>query len=150
MSPASGKTLEVFVPGVFVGKGRPRLGRAGHVYTPAKTIAQERTIGWAAKEAIAKMDGAWSLTGPMQLRAWFILPIPASWSKKRKAAPGPHTSRPDTDNLLKLALDSCNGILWEDDAQLVIISVGKGYGEQPGLKLKVRHDVQALGKEGKR
>ena len=131
-------SLEVFVPGVFVGKGRPRLGQGGHVYTPAVTAEQERTIGWAAKEAIAKKDGAWSLTGPMSLRAWFTLPIPASWSKKRKAAPGPHTSKPDLDNLLKL-LDSCNGILWEDDAQLVILSVGKSYGEQPGLELKVRH-----------
>ena len=128
----------MFVPGVFTGKGRPRLGRGGHVYTPTVTVEQERTIGWAAKEAIATRDGAWSLAGPMCLRAWFILPIPASWSKKRKAAPGPHTSRPDLDNLAKLVLDSCNGILWEDDAQLVTISVGKRYGKQPGVELKVK------------
>jgi Holliday junction resolvase RusA-like endonuclease len=38
----------------------------------------------------------------------FILPMPKSWSEKKKANSNttPHTSRPDIDNLLKAFLDA--------------------------------------------
>lgn len=53
---------------------------------------------------------------PIPYRVTFYLPIPKSWSKKRKAeAEGePHTQRPDKDNLEKAFLDA----LFPDDSHV--------------------------------
>lgn len=48
----------------------------------------------------------------------FVLPMPASWSGKKKAAMlgQPHTQKPDLDNLLKALIDAvyrdqCDGVV---------------------------------------
>lgn len=57
----------------------------------------------------------------------FILPMPASWSQKKKAlhAGRPHQSKPDVDNLTKSLLDA----LFEDDAHIWDVRVSKLWGE---------------------
>lgn len=35
---------------------------------------------------------------------------------------------PDVDNVAKAVLDACNGILWDDDRQVVCLTVKKFYG----------------------
>jgi Holliday junction resolvase RusA-like endonuclease len=37
------------------------------------------------------------------------------------------TSRPDIDNLVKFILDALNGIFWNDDTQVVLLSATKSY-----------------------
>lgn len=48
-----------------------------------------------------------------------------------------HPGRPDTDNLVKFVLDCCNGILWEDDSQCVIVNACKRYGWDDAITLKI-------------
>jgi len=80
-----------------VAKARPRVsmrhGRA-FAYTPKKSADYERLIAEQCPKA--PMDG------PLALKLQFGIPIPASWSKRKKAdalsgviRP---TSRPDIDN----------------------------------------------------
>ncbi|MBJ9131176.1 RusA family crossover junction endodeoxyribonuclease [Citrobacter freundii] len=57
----------------------------------------------------------------------FILPMPASWSKKKRAEFNGklHQQKPDVDNLTKSLLDA----LFEDDAHIWDARVSKLWGE---------------------
>ena len=73
------------VPGEPVAKGRARAFiRGGHVahYTPEKTARFENLVKLAAQQA---MNGE-PISGPVALYCTFVLPVPASTSKKRTAA----------------------------------------------------------------
>jgi Holliday junction resolvase RusA-like endonuclease len=74
------------------------------------------------------------LQGPLTCRLEFVLPRPASKTRKTKANPRYyHTSTPDSDNLAKAVLDACNGILWRDDSQVCTLMVVKevASGKEP-------------------
>jgi Holliday junction resolvase RusA-like endonuclease len=122
------------VPGAPVGKARPRMTKRGTVYTPAKTIAAEKAVQAAARDA-----GVSIMSGPVQLsiHAWFA--IPKSWTKARKAAAFAKfcTSKPDVDNIGKLVADALNGLAYADDAQVAILNVVKRYGSVARLDVSV-------------
>lgn len=129
------------VPGQPVAKGRPRMAvRNGHptAYTPAKTVAYEGLIAMAAEKA---MEGRALIEGAVHIVVTATFQIPASWSKKRKAAASSslawHTGRPDGDNIMKAVGDGLNGVVWKDDSQVALCKVQKLYGEKPGLDVLV-------------
>lgn len=129
------------VPGMPQGKGRARVGKvAGHarLFTPGKTVAYEGLIALAAKQAMA---GRPPIEGPVAVRLRAVFPVPASWSKKRRAeALGGlirPTGKPDADNIAKALGDGCNGVVWVDDSAIVDVSASKVYGERPGLYVVV-------------
>lgn len=113
-----------------VPKGRPRLSRGGHAFTPLKTRESERIIQLMAQ----KQHGALPIAdGPIQIDVEFVMPKP-----KRPKNKSYHVTRPDLDNLLKLVLDALNGILWNDDAQIFGITAKKRYvtdAEKPHIGL---------------
>ena len=81
------------------------------------------------------------LSDPVCLSALVELPIPASWSKRRRASAivgdiRP-TSRPDVDNFLKSAMDAINGIVVADDSLVVEVTVKKKFGVDPKLVLLI-------------
>lgn len=134
------------IPGQPVAKGRPKFARRGaHVvaYTPAKTASYENLVKLAATMAMA---GAHPTAAPVALSVKLNLQVPASWSKKRRAAAVAGTicatKKPDADNVLKGIKDGCNGIVWADDAQVVRIAIEKRYSETPGA---VVHVVEVAG-----
>ena len=47
------------------------------------------------------------------------------------------TVKPDVDNLVKAALDGCNGFSFEDDKQVVAIVGFKAYAERPRMEIEV-------------
>jgi Holliday junction resolvase RusA-like endonuclease len=130
--------ISITVPGAPVGKGRPRFVRGtGRTYTPTKTVNYEAILAAAGAEAMA---AARPLEGPLEVRVTAFMPVPSSWSrKKQKAAfegsirPG----RPDADNILKLAADSLNHIVWRDDSQIAEARVSKVYDAYPRLEIEV-------------
>lgn len=120
------------------GKGRPRFVRAtGRTYTDAKTESYEAALRLAAQHVMA---GKVPLDGPLyvDVDAWF--PIPSGWPKKKREAAArgeiKPTVKPDLDNLIK-CLDAFNGIVWQDDKQIVCIQVAKLYAEAPRLEVFV-------------
>lgn len=124
--------LTFSVPGEPVAKGRARAfirgGKIGH-HTPDKTARYENLVRLAAKQAIG---AAKPLEGPIGLRCTFWLPVPMSYSNKRRKAclngSERHCKRPDIDNLLKSVKDGCNGVVWVDDCQVVEVRASKCYG----------------------
>lgn len=138
--------LSCWVPVPPTPKGRPRFSRrSGRAYTPAATEAAERTLRGELAHATTLGQTPptrhWPAAGALVLELRFTLAIPASWSKKKRAAAAEgrlsHTSRPDVDNLGKLVLDAANGVLWGDDSQLVTVVMMKRYGATPGVWLSL-------------
>lgn len=118
------------VEGKAVGKGRPRVSTiAGkpRLYTPAKTVAWESLVAAAARAAMGSQSPS---EHPMAVRISIDVQIPQSWSKARQKAAEIHQvvpGKPDLDNVAKAVLDACNGIVYRDDAQVVRLTVEKGY-----------------------
>jgi Holliday junction resolvase RusA-like endonuclease len=126
--------VTIVITGAPVPKGRPRMTRRGHAYTPSRTVAYERMIG---QLAAFEMRGRPPLTVPVRVELLVELPVPASWSMRRRAAAITGdivpTSRPDVDNFVKAILDAINSIVICDDAQVVEISATKKFGIAPKM-----------------
>lgn len=133
------------VPGAPVPKGRARSrlvktrdGRqfVSH-YTPDETTRYENLIRMCARDA---MHDRYPLDGPIRLEVTVVIPIPASWSgrKKRAAAHGlvGATKKPDADNYVKAVADGCNAVAWVDDSQIVELIARKRYGEAPRIDVR--------------
>lgn len=69
------------------------------------------------------------LKGPVSLCAKFYLKKPKT-SKNEYAV-----VKPDLDNFLKAVMDAGNGVLWEDDSQIVSLSADKDYLTDYGIVL---------------
>lgn len=142
IDPAKGFLL--YFPGAPRGKQRPRAstrnGRA-RMYTPKETVEAEATVASMAYQ----QAGQPMLDGPLVVDLHVAMPIPASWSQKKRAEANSGrlrpTGKPDADNISKLYLDALNGIVWIDDAQIVDLHVRKVYGDQPGVTMSVRQLV---------
>jgi len=122
-----------------VGKGRPRFVRkTGRTYTPSRTRDYEDRLRLAA---VLAMRGRKPLAGALELGMMAYLPIPQSWSRGQREAAARGTllptSKPDGDNILKL-IDSLNGVVWADDAQVTDTVVRKRYATDPMLRIVVR------------
>lgn len=83
------------------------------------------------------------LRGGVRLDVTFVFPVPASWSKARRA--GALAGQvlpigggiPDRGNALKLLEDALQGVFYEDDAQVAAGEVAKVYGEVPGYRVRL-------------
>lgn len=84
------------------------------------------------------------LTGPLKVELWFYRPVQKSISKKERALrlTGTHRPivKPDTDNYIKSTLDGLNGLLWEDDRQIVDIIAHKYYSDHPRIEIEVEEE----------
>jgi Holliday junction resolvase RusA-like endonuclease len=131
------RMIIVHIPGVPIPKGRARFTRTGHAYTPARTRSYEAVVQQAA---VLAMRGKQPIKGPVDLSVQVTLPIPASWPAKARALAADGgmlpTSRPDLDNYIKVC-DALNTIVWADDAQVVLLSAFKIYGNEPALTIVV-------------
>lgn len=76
-------------------------------------------------------------------RIIFWLPMPDSWSKKRKALyyGKPHQQRPDLDNLYKAVLDS----LYGEDSHIWCAQIEKRWGFNGAIEIiGGKHDEMAV------
>ena len=136
-----GRVVKFTVPGVPIGKGRPRVAsRGGHarMYTPEKTAAYEGLVAHAGRVAMA---GAAPIEGGCSVVLDVCLPVPESWSKKKQAAALAGqvlaTKKPDTDNVIKAIFDGLNAVAWRDDVQVVRVTTQKRYGATPGVAVQI-------------
>ena len=144
------RKIEFFVPGTPVGKGRPRAARRGAgvvMFTPGKTADYEALVAATAAAALACDALAHQLLdGPLEAVLEMRFPAPASWSKAKRARALAgaewHTSKPDADNVAKAILDACNGVVFRDDAQVVMLIATKAFSEEPGVRVVIR-EVQS-------
>jgi Holliday junction resolvase RusA-like endonuclease len=121
------------------GQGRPRFrmipvtkGGKAQVMGVAYKTREDKLYENAIRDAYnATYSGIKPLHGYLRVAIDARFPIPASTSRKNRAEMmDGHIlpdKKPDIDNITKSVLDALNGIAWEDDKQVVRISVGKRY-----------------------
>jgi len=130
--------VTVVIAGEPVAKARPRLTRRGIAYTPAHTRKYEAHGRLAAQLAMGDRP---PIEVPVRLELVADLPIPDSWSGRRRALAVTGdllpTSRPDVDNYIKAGLDSLNEIVVRDDSQVVEITARKRFSVAPKLVMTV-------------
>ena len=136
--------MNYVVEGTPVGKGRPKFARRGKfvsTYTPTKTRTYEDTIKVAARQAMTIEP----LQTPVTVFVYISVPIPASYSKKRKQAClsgfEKPMKKPDIDNVSKCFLDAMNGIVYVDDVQVISLHMTKVYNTIGMVEVLVREDV---------
>ena len=120
------------IPGMPVGKGRPRMMRSGHVYTPAKTASFEGAVRMLAAQAMDAAGVVMAQGVPVTARISIEVPCPASYSRRKRqsALDGelpPY--KPDVDNVAKAVLDAMTGIVYDDDSRVVELAVSKRYAD---------------------
>ena len=108
--------------------------------TPAKTRAYEHSVSMQAlKHRPAKL-----LEGPLLLGVKVVRSIPKGFSKKKKDAAIMEeirpVTKPDLSNYMKSVEDALNGIIWQDDNQIVgyLEGTGKYYGMEPRIEITVK------------
>lgn len=119
----------VVVEGKIKGKARPRFNtKTGRAFTPGDTISYENWIKFCYKE----QDGKY-LDGPIRVRIEVYYQIPKSYTKGKRLACKhnitPPCKKPDADNIAKIILDSLNKIAFDDDSQVVDLTVIKRWTE---------------------
>lgn len=126
------------VPGKPKGKGRPRF-YGGHAVTPQDTREYEEMTVMLAKMA-AKGK---SFTDDAYLRADITAYYPISKHTSAKKTEEMLSGKlfpavkPDADNFSKIILDALNGVLYKDDAQIVILHAEKHYGKEPCVTVSI-------------
>ena len=135
--------VDFTVDGVPVGKGRPKFARRGNfvtAYTPAKTKTYEEQVALVSQNAM-KTENKVICPSPVQLNMDIFVPIPKSWSKikRERALNGVEypTTKPDSSNILKSIEDAMNGIVFEDDKQIINHCITKRYSDNPRVEVRV-------------
>ena len=128
--------IELWIPGEPVPKGRPRMTKSGHVYTPERTKTFEGIVRTAFYE---KYPGFDPIRKPIRLTISFGFAIPKSWSKKKKEYAAKYIvwkdNGADLDNLEKSVIDALNKVAWYDDSLIVSKSTMKWYAEKPYISI---------------
>lgn len=124
------------------GKGRPRFSTVnGHAiaYTPAATKDYENAIRTVYQSQCGeKFDGPVSVV----ITADFDIPKSTKASDKEAMLKGwiSPTKKPDADNIAKIVLDALNGIAYNDDAQVVELTVRKRYSEIARITVQISEE----------
>ena len=126
----------ITIKGEPKGKQRPRFGQ-GHTYTPQETKDYEQLVHdtWLWRE-----NRTYHGSVGVRIRAYFA--VPKSYSKSVKAAMVDGTrkplKKPDIDNIVKIVLDGLNGAAYDDDKQVVALSVIKMYSLDQRVEIDVK------------
>lgn len=135
--------IEFTVAGEPVAQGRPRFSTRGNfvkAYDPAKSKDYKAYVKLVAAAAMKErslkpLDGAIAVS----VRAYVSVPKSKSKKFRENALKGLErpTKKPDCDNIAKILLDAMTGIAYEDDKQIVKLSVEKYYDEVPRVEVAI-------------
>ena len=123
-----------------VEQARPRatrMGRGIRLYDPKKVSVYKKQLAMMCKFQYKQAP----LAGPLKVEINFFRHVQSSVSKKERKLrlSGSHRPvvKPDTDNYIKSTLDGLNGLLWEDDNQIVDLIAHKYYSDNPRVEIEV-------------
>lgn len=133
--------IRMRILGEPVAQHRPRITTAGkfpRMYKVAKDITYREKLYWEAKQLnIVPADRSIQLC--VDLKVFRAIPKSLSKIKRESAIKGRirPTTKPDIDNYVKQVFDALNGLIWEDDAQIVTVHARKFYDEIPRLEIDI-------------
>ena len=135
--------LKSFVKFTVIGKPqpkqRPKRGHNGTMYTPAATRAYESRVKRSCSAHMAEKGIKSMGKSALYAQIEVVIEPPESWSnaKRQDAVCGTirPKAKPDLDNYIKAILDGCEGVAYDNDSQVVIMTANKRYGEEPHVKV---------------
>lgn len=136
--------MRVKILGIPLQKQSMKVARIGN---SVRSYQPKHIVDWCAQarlQIIEQLGGKTNLVSdPIRIKEIkFVFPPLKSWPKyKLKRLTDGVTIykkvKPDWDNLCKNLMDVCNGILWYDDAQIVLIEkISKVHGMTPRIELE--------------
>lgn len=139
--------VHLVVPGEPIAQGRPRFSAKNGIaraYDPRKSREYKDYV-----RTMAKSIGIQSpLTGPLYMTVNVYRSIPRSWTLKKQTQADigaiKPTLKPDVDNYVKGIKDALNGVVYVDDAQVVVLEISKHYSFEPRVEITVR-EVNPVG-----
>lgn len=146
--------ISFFVPGTPAPGGSKRFKGHFQRHTAAGKIARipllvddcARNGSWRQTVQVFAVQAYKGppLTAPLAISATFILTRPRchygtgkNAHKLKASAPKHPTTKPDATKLFRSTEDALTGILWRDDAQIILQNIKKEYGDTPGVKIWV-------------
>jgi len=123
--------LSLIIVGKPISQKRHRHTKKGFTYDPSKP---------EKKEFISKIEKKPKkpFKGYIHLQVYFYIPYPKKYYRTGKysdqlkdGVPYYCIARPDVDNYLKFVMDCLNGIMYEDDSQVVNVEATKMYSTEP-------------------
>lgn len=114
----------------------PRLKKMRSI-TPEQTKSYEDLIRWSYTVAGGKYYGEKVLA--VDIKAFYPIPKAFSKSKRKDVEDGilRPTTKPDCDNIVKVVLDSLNGVAYYDDKQVVTVTCNKYYDTHGYLEISI-------------
>ncbi len=115
-------------------KQRPRVTRNGTYmnkgYIESKKLLKSLILASSYRNIDLKGK-------PLHIELVFCFKIPKSWTKKMKANPDNKRIVQDIDNLTGGVFDALNGVLWNDDRDIVSVCAKKQYCEEDSISIKL-------------
>lgn len=151
--------MRIIIPGIPIAKARPKFcvrGQHAMAYDPQCEIVKA-----AKKDLLFRCDEYFRVNGHLissfkasfsdQKKVFlaFHVPVASSDSKAQRNEKlwspefGQWHSKKDLDNYIKWILDIGNGILWNDDSQIVELHAFQEYSEKPCTILTVE-DIKMI------
>jgi Holliday junction resolvase RusA-like endonuclease len=135
------KVIELTIDCEPQAKGRPRFAIRNGIarsYTPEKTMIAQETI-------VAMLQSYKTQRFPEHIPVKLTCTFwrhKSKWLPKRESQP---FRKPDLDNFLKLLMDSINGLLVADDAQICTIEMKKRWSPngEGFITLRLEEDNEA-------
>ncbi len=118
--------IKLKVMGPVVAQHRPRITTAGkfpRTYPVKADVYYREKLYWEAKRLKMKPIPR---TVPLRVIIRVYILRPKSISATKRFFP---TVKPDIDNYEKMIFDGLNGLIWEDDAQIVSVDSWKNYSD---------------------
>lgn len=138
------KTILFEIMGEPVAQGRPRAGKtfAGKtvLYDPAKSRDFKQYVRLVASQHAPKT----LIEGPIHLSVDIYRQAPKKYQTKpkleliEKGLLRP-TTKPDCSNYLKGIEDGLNGVMWQDDSQIIQVVVRKFYSMSPKVVVHISY-----------
>ena len=127
----------IIVKGSVRGKGRPRVNlQTGTIYTPPKTRDYEQLIA----RCYRTQGGRHWLDQPVRVEIIAEHLAPKVSKGKRAAMIAGEfypLIKPDADNIAKIVLDALNGVAYNDDKQVVELTIRKRWSDEARVLIRV-------------
>lgn len=131
--------IKLTIKGEPIAQARPRFTtRNGctRAYNTNRVSSYKKLIQLEAKGKVDEL-----LEKPLHVAITVLRSVPKSFSKKKRELALKReilpTQKPDLDNYIKIILDALNGVIWEDDKQVCILTVAKFFSDNPRIELQI-------------
>ncbi|MFA5423500.1 MAG: RusA family crossover junction endodeoxyribonuclease [Phycisphaerae bacterium] len=132
--------IKFSIPGEPKGKGRPKFVRStGIAFTPKDTANYENWVKCCYLET-KQIKYVGNIPLGASITAFYQIPKSASKKDRDRMACGAilPMKKPDADNIVKIILDSLNGIAYDDDKQVCEVLFHKYYHEEPRVDVQIK------------